>query len=111
LKISIGGRRVKACTVTVIPEVRDVIRTGRCLQPSKNAHAATPSSDRVDCSMDEQGIDVQAIYQLLVRRRSRTARQIIKIQTKAGGVVRAASDRFVGLASVASNRLSSSSTR
>ena len=107
--VSVGGRRVRTVDVhahCVIPEVLEVVKGSKMAPVVEGLLSSKPQvlgPDRLR-SMDEQGVDIQAlsINAIWYAAERAMARDIITVQNeKLAAWCAAHPDRFVGLASVA----------
>jgi aminocarboxymuconate-semialdehyde decarboxylase len=108
-QVSVGGRRVRTVDIhahCVIPEVLDVVKGTKMAPVLEGLLSSKPQvlgPDRLR-SMDEQGVDVEAlsINAIWYAAERAMARDIITVQNeKLSGWCAAHPERFVGLASVA----------
>ena len=108
-QVSVGGRRVRTVDIhahCVIPEVLEVVKGTKMAPVVEGLLSSKPQvlgPDRLR-SMDEQGVDVEAlsINAIWYAAERAMARDIITVQNeKLSGWCAAHPDRFVGLASVA----------
>lgn len=107
-EVTVGGRRVKVVDVhchCIVPEVAEVVKGTKLASNAENPRGPTVLGPARLRTMDEQGIDVQALsingYWWYAADRD-LARQIVRVQNeKLAAWVAANPDRFVAFASVA----------